>query len=83
MFMDSQEPALIAIMYGNHAPDASILGFVKRDGPFAALLHLQPGASPHCCHQLLSHICCITLCLRCPRSQTGCTRQPTTLRLTF
>ena len=25
MFMDSQVPALIAIMYGNHAPDASIL----------------------------------------------------------
>lgn len=49
MFMDSQVPALIAIMYGNHAPDASILGFVNGVAPFAALLHLQPGASPHCC----------------------------------
>lgn len=63
MFMNSQEPALIAIMYGNHAPDASILGFVngfsrRFASPsawcFASLL--PPIAVTHSLHNLLLQV---------------------------
>lgn len=63
MFMNSQEPALIAIMYGNHAPDASILGFVngfscRFASPsarcFASLL--PPTAVTHSLHNLLLQV---------------------------